>query len=176
MNSSPASPLLVCCPVCGSRRVDFPGTLSEIGCPDWSCPDCGAVGVLSTGRGFGDWRGLDEDAELVVYDWPGWSGFGVPLRRPLFDCCVPWVMPTDDADEVWADGSSRWLGGRRWRSVYAPSGVEVGSLYMDRGVWCCRSLRGATGLGLLFESADDVRGWLADGACGVVPAGSFVGC
>lgn len=172
--SSPASPLMVCCPVCGSRRISWPGTLSEIGCPDWWCPDCGAYGVLSTGHGFDEWRGLDDDAELVVYDYPGWRGVGVPLRRPLFDCCVPFVMPSDDANMVWSDSSHRWCSGWRCRTVYAPSGVEVGSLYLDHGVWCVVSLKGMTGRGMLFETADDLREWLADGACGVLPRGSFV--
>jgi len=168
MSSSPASPLIVCCPVCGSRRVDFPGSLVLGGCPDWVCPDCGARGFLS-GR-------VSDESELVVCEWPGrsWCTSWPLMRRSLWDCVVPFVMPSDDADEVWRDASPRWLSGSRWRSVYAPSGVEVGYLYLDDGVWVCQNLMDKKGYGMLFEDEGDLRDFLAGGACGVVPAGSFV--
>ena len=157
--------LLVCCPVCGSRRVDFSGSLVLGGCPDFHCPDCGASGFLSG-------RLSDDDAELVVCEVPGreWCLEWCVLRRPLFDCAVPFVMPDDDADRVWSSPGSRW-----W-SVFAPSGVQVGWCFLDgHGVWCCRSLIDNESYGMLFESSDDLREWIAGGACGVVPVGSFVG-
>lgn len=156
---------VVCCPLCGSTEVDFPGSLRLGGCPAWSCPACGASGWLSMDRGFGGFVGVPLSSSLWVEGFPGWSGFGVPLVRPLGDCVAP-AAPVDDCVGLWSDG--------RARDVCAASGVVVGSVRrVGAGfeAWDILGRRG--GCLALAEGPGDLRDWVRGGP-GVLPVGCFV--
>lgn len=160
---------VVCCPLCGSAAVDFPGSLRLGGCPAWSCPACGASGWLSTGRDFDGVLGLSlSSSSLWVEDFPGWSGFGVPLIRPLGECVAPAAPVVDDCAGLWAAGGAR--------DVCAASGVVVGSVRrVGAGCFEAWDLLGRRGGCLsMADGPGDLREWVRGGP-GVLPVGCFVG-
>lgn len=162
--------VLVCCPVCGAVLSSFgPDSfpLSD-GVRVWSCPSCGS-------SGYAPWpascHGVVVVDESPLVGFMGWMG----VERPVADCLVPLFRPADCADEL-------VLGrpGRVW-SVFASSGVPVGCAVRDGlRVDAWHVLRpGRVSSCSLDGELDDplwVRDWLAGGAGGVVPVGSFVGC
>lgn len=158
--------VLVCCPVCGAR---LSGTslspLSSLS-RSWSCSACGSWGCVSWPVSCSGVFVVDE-SPLVGF--MGWLG----VERPVADCLVPFVRPCDCVDETVLAGSGRW-------SVFASSGVPVGCLVRDGlrvDAWHVLRPGRVSSLWLDGE-ADDVdvlRGWLLDGAGGVLPRGAYVG-
>lgn len=137
-------------------------------CRWWRCPDCRSAGLVS--RSASGSFVIQESP--LVGDYYGYTGD----ERDCVDCLVPLFRPADMADVMMSSASGRW-----WR-VFASSGVQVG--------WCCRDGFRVDAWHILhsgrvsncyvdgdgsLDDVDYVRRWLAGGACGVLPAGCFVG-
>lgn len=149
--------VLVACPVCGTPGVHFDEFADGDYCHWWECPSCGASGYTASG---------ELSSRMVITSARGYSG-RVPDPSVMFvDCLLPFVRPDDDCRLAW----DRWVS----RRVVSPAGVPVGVVGPDGGVWVARNHIGNESFGWLFESADDLRSWVADGACGVFPYGAYI--
>lgn len=156
--------VLLACPVCGRLgvRIEDLGAYGPCdGAFGWSCDGCRAAGW---GSGFGEssWVRVDMVPRFAS------ASFVVPPARPLVDLLPPFPgRPIDDAAGLWDDG--------RRRPVLASSGVELGDIRLDDGVFVVETWLGRSARGMLFDEAADVRAWVADGACGILPAGAYIG-
>lgn len=164
--------VLVCCPVCGRVLTrdefgydSFP--LSD-GVRVWSCSGCRSSGYAS-------WPASCHGV-MVISELGEFAPRGVyhEIERPMPDCLVPLFPASDFVDEMVLASP-----GRSW-PVFASSGVRVGTARRDGlrvDVWhLLRPGRVASCyLDGELEDVDYTRTWLRDGACGVVPAGCFVG-
>lgn len=163
--------VLVCCPVCGRVLSSFgPDSfpLSD-GVRCWSCSSCGSSGYATWPASC---HGVVVVSSLGSFAPAGFVGLDV--ERPMGDCLVPMFRPADCVDDVLLGRS-----GRVW-SVFASSGVPVGfAVRYGLRVDAWHVLRPGRVSSCYLDDLDDVawvRDWVAGGASGAVPVGSFVGC
>lgn len=159
-----AGGLLLCCPVCG--RVRLLVSASEGGgeeSVEWECRECGATGLMSSLRPGG--------AAVVLGGLPAGSYSLRPPARPVGDLYVPMFRPVEDSLGAWAEAGA----GVPVRLVCAASGVGVGTLTCEGGVWIARAWFGGREARLLMaEDSTDVAAFCSEGCAGILPVGCFV--